>query len=985
MVARPDVRQAATAALAIAVIGALLVFSDATRAFERPISDWLIRIASQHPPRPAADAPQVTIVAIDAHSLRKYPDWTRSRALHAEVVERLSRAGARVIAFDVDFSASRDPASDALFRDAVRRSGRVVLAAFRQLAPVSPDMDRFEAANLLLPEFANVAAAVGSVLMPLDSDGVVRRATHANWIGDRLIEALPETAWSVAMGAPSDGRATESFRIDYRRVAPSIPIVALADVLDGRLEPAVISDRVVFVGNTANQLHDRWSTPLDPAESGVFIQALAFRTLAAERTGESVLTTPEKWVRIVFVALLSLVGALLSTIPHRLRLTSIAGVASFVVAAAIGLLVFWGILVEVVTPLVVLGLHYAVGVENLRRSFGERTRQGEVSLATIAEIDRAILSVIDRSHIIETLMRRVPEIYPCDAVSVTLLESAGGSEFETHVCLVGTGAQRTERCPLSSRHLEELRANPRTMMLGDDQLLPPYPVPLADERMRSFVVLPILFKSDLLGILALGDSRPMHFRSEDFNHARQVADQVGVALSNVRMFEQVRFLAYYDGLTELPNRALFHDRLSQSLIEASRSDRSLAVLLLDLDHFKRVNDTLGHGVGDDLLRRVASRIQECVRATDTVSRGAGAEAAPEIARLGGDEFTILLPRFRDEQDAARVATRLLKALGEKFSLGFHEVIVTGSIGISLYPHDGEDAETLLKNADAAMYHAKQEGRGNFQFYNESMNATALYRLTLESRLRGALDRGEFLLNYQPVVDMDTRGMVGVEALVRWNDPDAGIVRPDEFIPIAEESGLILSLGEWVLQRACSQARKWDAAGLPPIRVAVNVSGRQFRDESLVTTVRQVLDDTGLDPGRLVLEITEGVLMEASRETRTMLEELKNLGLRISIDDFGTGYSSLSYLTHFPLDSLKVDKSFVQGVDQNSDGAAITSAIVAMAHRLRLKVVAEGVETPQELAFLGEEGCDEIQGYLFSKPVAPESITQYLREGKRLEA
>jgi diguanylate cyclase (GGDEF)-like protein len=544
-------------------------------------------------------------------------------------------------------------------------------------------------------------------------------------------------------------------------------------------------------------------------------------------------------------------------------------------------------------------------------------------------------------------------------------------------------SQRKEQTTLTDGDLEALRANPEMIVFGDDEELPGYLAPLADEGIRLFVALPIFDKSELLGIIAFGHRSPAIGSRDELLHVRRLTDSVGVALSNVRMIEQVSFLAYYDSLTQLPNRILFQERVSNALYQSQRYGTPFAIFLIDLDNFKRINDTLGHAMGDGLLQAVASRIVESLRQTDTVARRSTEDASADVARLGGDEFTVLLTRIEDSQDAAAVAARVLSTFDRGFMLGSREVFLTGSIGIAIAPDDGGDADTLLKNADAAMYHAKDEGRNNFQFYRQSMSAVALQRLTIETKLRGALEREEFVLHYQPVVDLGTGAIVGVEALLRWPDPESGLIMPADFIPIVEESASIVPLGEWVLRTACTQARAWESVSSSPMRVAVNVSGRQLRDRSLVAEVNRVLRETGFDPENLVLELTESILMERVRET-TILDELKAIGARISIDDFGTGYSSLSYLTRFPIDSLKVDKSFVREVDANPDGAAITSAIVAMAHRLGLKVVAEGVETPEELAFLRKEGCDEMQGYLFSKPVPAETIERYLREGRRLE-
>jgi diguanylate cyclase (GGDEF)-like protein len=446
-----------------------------------------------------------------------------------------------------------------------------------------------------------------------------------------------------------------------------------------------------------------------------------------------------------------------------------------------------------------------------------------------------------------------------------------------------------------------------------------------------------------------------------------------------RAEEQIYNLAYFDNLTGLPNRLLFKEHLSLSLAHAVRSNKVAAILFLDLDRFKQINDTLGHSIGDKLLQEVAERLLICVRKSDVVGRDEGGDLTSSVARLGGDEFTVLLTDIVTLQDAARVARRIIDNVSQPINLDGHEVIVTTSIGISLYPDDGKDVVTLIKNADTAMYHAKDQGRNNFQFYTQSMNATAYERLVLENNLRKALEREEFFLHYQPQFDIATAEIIGVEALVRWKHPKMGIVSPGEFIPLAEETGLITQIDEWVMQTACAQNKLWQMAGLPPITIAVNLSGQHFIRKNLLDTVTRIIEDTGLDPRYLDLELTESVLMKNAKDTVNTLRALKEIGLHISIDDFGTGYSSLSYLKRFPLDTLKIDQSFVREITTDSDSAAITTAIIAMAHSLKLRVLAEGVETEEQLAFLRDHGCHAMQGFLYSRPLPAGELVRFFQE------
>jgi diguanylate cyclase (GGDEF)-like protein/PAS domain S-box-containing protein len=429
--------------------------------------------------------------------------------------------------------------------------------------------------------------------------------------------------------------------------------------------------------------------------------------------------------------------------------------------------------------------------------------------------------------------------------------------------------------------------------------------------------------------------------------------------------EQIKHLAYHDALTNLPNRLLFKDRLSVALSHAHREESRLAVLFLDLDRFKVINDSLGHNIGDQLLQAVAARIDACVRDSDTV------------ARLGGDEFTILLPRLNRSEDAAPVAAKIIDAVRYPFHIEGREFFITTSIGISVYPEDGADAETLIKNADTAMYQAKELGRDNYQLFNAHVNAKALQRIALEHGLRRALLNEEFHVHYQPIFDLGTNRIAGMEALLRWKHPQMGLIPPATFIPIAEATGGMVPIGSWALRQACKQAKEWHDAGHRTLSLAVNLSVTQLQQTDLVDTVRSVLEETGLPPHLLELEITESGAMHNPDTSIRVLYELKKLGIGISLDDFGTGHSSLSYLKRFPVDTLKIDQSFVQDTTADPDAAAIVLAIIAMAHSLRLKVIAEGVEYAEQAEFLRAHGCDQLQGYLITRPLPADEVVKLL--------
>ncbi|UFS69291.1 EAL domain-containing protein [Geomonas sp. RF6] len=488
-------------------------------------------------------------------------------------------------------------------------------------------------------------------------------------------------------------------------------------------------------------------------------------------------------------------------------------------------------------------------------------------------------------------------------------------------------------------------------------------------------------------VLPNGDVRFCHTEGEVFYDAHGRATKIAGTVQDIterkRTEEQIRSLAYFDSITGLPNRLLFHDQLERAIAFAARHRRKVAVMFLDLDRFKEINDTLGHAAGDDLLKGIAGRLQQCLRGYDLVSRNCALEGSrgnSTIARLGGDEFTVILQDIGGVQHVTTVARRILKAVAEPFSLGEVEICISASIGISIYPDDGNDSGALVKNADAAMYHAKKEGRNNLQFFTQAMNDAALERLVLEQQLRKALANEEFTIHYQPQVDAAKGEVVGLEALIRWQSPELGFISPAKFIPFAEEIGQVVAIDEWVVAAVCRQIKTWLNLGITPPRVAVNLSGHHLIRMNLVGVMMRSLAEAGIEGELLELELTEGVFMQKSEEVIATLHSLRELGLTISIDDFGTGYSSLSYLKRFPIDTLKIDRSFVNEVSHDADSATITSTIISMAKSLRLGVIAEGVETEEQREFLQENDCTIMQGYYFSPPVPAEEVIQVITDG-----
>jgi diguanylate cyclase (GGDEF)-like protein/PAS domain S-box-containing protein len=493
----------------------------------------------------------------------------------------------------------------------------------------------------------------------------------------------------------------------------------------------------------------------------------------------------------------------------------------------------------------------------------------------------------------------------------------------------------------------------------------PNPMALAIRENKTFTLTPncVLIRRDGIEAAIEDSSAPIHDRRGRVTGAVMVFHDVTTARS---LALKMSYLAQHDGLTDLPNRILLNDRLTQAMGLAHRRRQKLAVLFLDLDRFKHINDSLGHVIGDRLLQSVAQRLRASVRSSDTVGR------------QGGDEFVVLLAEVTHAQDAAVIAEKILLALNTLHRIDQHELHITASVGIATYPDDGTDAETLMNNADFAMYHAKDSGRNNYQFFKADMNARAVERQSLEDGLRHALERQEFELHYQPKMNLETGSIIGVEALIRWRHPQRGLVSPTQFIPIAEECGFIVPIGRWVLREACRQARAWQDAGLPPLRIAVNISAVELRAKDFVAGVDAILKETRLEPRYLEFELTETFLMQDSKSTVSVLQALKDLGLHLALDDFGTGYSSLSYLKRFPIDTLKIDRSFVSDLATDADDASIVSAVISMGESLHMRVVAEGVETREQLVFLQEHSCPFAQGYYFSPPVAAGEFVQLLR-------
>ena len=587
------------------------------------------------------------------------------------------------------------------------------------------------------------------------------------------------------------------------------------------------------------------------------------------------------------------------------------------------------------------------------------------ALTTLSEIDRVILSTLDVDRVLAMILARLNDVIPADFICITIADPDSADTARSHVQDYHTRSLPfSARTQLRREEIEELAAGPDIFWMEHGDARKGYLAPLAAFPATAFLVLPIVWKDKLSGLIVLGYRRRPVLTDDDRTHARDFRDRLGVALSTAARDEQLYYQARYDALTGLPNRLYFKDELSQQLVKAARAQTCVAVLFVDLDHFKDVNDTAGHSAGDFVLQEIATRLKQCTRESDF------------IARLGGDEFTVLLPGITAPESAGVLADKLVQAMARPFVVEGDERFLSASVGIALYPHDGTSADALLRNADTAMYRAKATGRNKSVYFEDRMNVEARARVALERELRRAIAHTEFELHYQPQLDLRTGEICGAEALVRWNHPQRGLLLPSHFVGLAEEVGLIEPLGKWILDQACAQHKLLASSGIRLKRLSVNVSARQFRQSDFVDFVARTVAKHEVLPLCVELEITESLLMNASDDIHQALRALKDLGIRLAIDDFGTGYSSLAYLKQFSFDIVKIDKSFVRDLETNAESRAITGAIVAMAHALRKEVVAEGVETEGQLAILRGLACDQIQGYLFAETLAPRKFMEF---------
>ena len=607
--------------------------------------------------------------------------------------------------------------------------------------------------------------------------------------------------------------------------------------------------------------------------------------------------------------------------------------------------------------------------EDLSHSFNEMGEKIDDQIKTItlfAEIDRLILSSLDTGFIIETLIKHLHSIIYADHIGVITIEDLDAGSAVLNINTILENIEKIE-IQISRDEIKEINLSDIYLRFDDGEQRS-YLNKAIDLGDSYFLLFPVHIKGELSGVILLGSNARLELDEDKINKITELTRRVAVAFSNAAWEEKLYYQAHYDGLTDLPNRFLFRDRVSQALEYANRSNSLLAIMFIDLDDFKGINDSLGHIFGDEVLKYVGEVLVGCVRSYDT------------IARFGGDEFVVLITEaetpFKIISEVTDMSNRILEHIARPFTLHEREIYITPSIGIAVYPRDGKTYDDLLKNADTAMYRAKERGRGNFEFYQAVYNANALERFELRNELRNALERNEFRLNYQPRISSRTGMPIGAEVLIRWDHPKLGMISPNRFIPIAEETGLIIPIGYWVLKTACLQNQVWRKKGYD-IDISVNLSPEQLREPDLLWKLKEIVEKSGMPPRHLEVEITENVTIKDYDNTVKFLDGARELDISVSIDDFGTGYSSMAYLQKFSIDRLKIDQSFIQNIPEDTDGVLIVKAIIAMAHSLNISVVAEGVKTQEQYDLLKDLDCDEIQGYICSHPLTVEEFNEYL--------
>ncbi|MCP5419803.1 MAG: EAL domain-containing protein [Gammaproteobacteria bacterium] len=894
--------------------------------------DWHLRFWEEAPPD------DIVIVGVDEYSLKELGRWPWPRKIHAALVDKLTQAGAKAIAFDMIFAepSTVDAEDDATLARAIANSGRVIL-------PVLPEQlyaDGPLTETLPIPLLRQAAAGLGHVDVELDADGIVRSAylkaglNSPRWpaLGLALLELTDGKLTSLpgqrapAPASPGSWARDYRFLVHFAGPPGHLHRIAYVDVLNGNFPTGAFQGKLVMVGATAAGLGDNMPTPVSGQNRpmpGVEFNANVLGNLLNLPATPVIIPLSDNG-SIWLTGLIALLPFFIySYLPPRWTLWAAVALVTFSGLLSIVLLREFSLWFPPAVLLATLLLSYPLWIwrrliATLQNLFIERERS-QVTLHSIGD-------------------------------GVITTDSKGIVEYLNPIAETLTGYP-----------LREALGRPLVEILR-----------IVNEHSRAPVVSPVMQCLEAGGIVKLGEENIVLSRSGQEYAIRASASPMrnesgslqGVVLaindiSEARLMAQkMAYQATHDALTELPNRSLLLERLDHAMARASHSNELIALLAIDLDRFKAVNDALGYNAGDALLRAVATRLDLCLQEGDT------------LARLEGDKFGVLLEHVPNAEEAVLVAQYILETLEEPHFIFGHELFANASIGISLFPKDGESADMLLKNADIALSRAKENGRNTFQFYAQDMNNWMLGRLLMERDLRRALERGELELYYQPQLELKTGRIVSAETLLRWRHPEMGMISPGRFVPLAEETGLIVPIGEWVISQACRQVQAWKVEGLRAPRVAINLSPRQFMQPGLSNRIDSLIRESGLDVDQVELEITESMLMKDIDAAIAILQTLKDMGIQLALDDFGTGYSSFNYLKRFPLDWLKVDQSFVRDITTDSDdAAAIVSALIAVAHSLRLGVIAEGVETAEQLEFLRSRECELIQGFFISRPLS----------------
>ena len=915
--------------LLLVLLGIVLTLSGSVNRWDLTLYDLYSTLHYQSP------AGKVLVIGIDEASLREYGRWPWSRTVHAALIDKLTRGQAEAIGYDVIFSeASRtQPEDDLDLARAIGQSGRVYLPVFHeQVLERAPLETTFP-----LPVLTSAAAGLGHIDTELDPDGVARRAAlfarfDSTTYPALVLAMLGSSGNEHPLAAIKDRYGAGNVFVSYVGPPGSVASISLADYMHPEFPADAVKDKMVLVGVTALGLGDSLPTPVSGKSvpmPGVEYNANLLNGLL---TGSLIVPLAMPW-RLLSVAVLAFLSMLLyGLLSPRQSIAVVVGLLLVTLGSSAFFFHYSHVWFPPTAALIVLALSYP--------------------LYTWRRLEETILQLFREKERAQVILNSIGD-------GVIATDVGGNVEYMNPEAELLTGYTLPEA---RGRHLREVF--PVTSEDRQRDLTDIVERCLADQQLVTTQESCFLVNKENREHVVRTSAGMLH-------NARGSAQGVVLGITDItriqKMMQQLAYQATHDLLTELPNRSLLFEHIEKIIQSHGPDDALAAVFLIDLDQFKKVNDQVGHYRADRLLKRVGQRLQHCCNPDDL------------LAHLGSDKFVLVVHNVQDAAGAGRFADRIFEVLEAPFSMDAQDVFISCTIGICLYPGDGLDADEILKNADTALYRAKERGHGMYNFFSRSMDDRIRERLDIEQRLRGALDRQELEVFFQPQVLAANGQLIGAESLLRWNNGENGWVSPGRFVPVAEGCGLILTIGEWVLLTVCRQIKSWQEAGLPRIRVAVNLSPKQFLYGNIFAIVQRGLNETGIDPTCLELEITESLLMDDFSQSSGILTELKKLGVRVSVDDFGTGYSSLSYLKHFPVDQLKIDQSFVKDIVTEPGDAAITQAIVTMAHGLGLGVIAEGVEDEQQLAILREQNCDEIQGYYFSEPLSAEHMTSFLCE------